>query len=204
MLGSDDIWVDRIVKLSDQEYITVSNPRGNPRISLIFVHLPDGNIKGQGFAATHFESLARLELGQTPVLNSVDSQSTYTSNQLVSALTVLMHTYQPTEIRTQANYVSNSFSDHSDHMAVGRYVKTAYQLYEEQQYEDKLMIPLRFYIGYPIHAFPENVAGADLNQKMAAFFAYSQFDRGVCHTVQQCSYNPAYGAYLPRQYQNPY
>jgi LmbE family N-acetylglucosaminyl deacetylase len=204
MLGSDDIWIDRIVKLNDREYITVSNPRGNSRISLIFIHLPDGNIKGQGFAADHFESLARLESGQTPIANAVDGQSTYSSDQLVAALSALMHTFQPAEIRTQANYTGRRIPDHSDHMAVGRYVKKAYQQYEDQQFEDKIMIPLKFYIGYPIHDMPANVSGDDLAQKMAAFFAYGQFDGGVCHSAHECAFNPAYGAYLPRQYQNSY
>jgi hypothetical protein len=43
-----------------------------------------------------------------------------------------------------------------------------------------------------------------LLEKEAAFFEYAGFDGGVCHSVAQCSKNPAYGAYLPRQYQSQF
>jgi hypothetical protein len=204
MIGADDIWVDRIVKLTDQEYITVSNPRGNPRISLIFMHLPDGNIKGQGFAASHFESLTRLEAGKINLMNSVDNQSTYTSDQLTTAIASLMHLYEPTEIRTQANLIAARYPDHSDHMAVGSYTKRAYQQFEIQQYENKVTIPIKFYIGYPIHQLPPNVTDGDLTAKESIFFTYLQFDKGVCGSILECSHDPAYNAYLNREYTNPY
>jgi LmbE family N-acetylglucosaminyl deacetylase len=196
MLGVDDIWVERTVKLADNEYITVANPRGGAKVSLIFMHLPDGNITGQGFAATNFESLARLEAGEIGAMNSVDGQSAFTSDQLVAALSSLMHVYQPTEIRTQANYAGGRFPDHSDHQAVGRYVKRAYQQYENEQFENKIAIPIKFYLGYPIHQFPPNVSDGDLIAKSLTFFTYAQFDRGVCGSSQECARNPAYGASL--------
>jgi len=49
------------------------------------MHLPDGNLNGQGFSSSHNESLARLEAGQVKTLHSVDGQSTYTSQELVNA-----------------------------------------------------------------------------------------------------------------------
>jgi len=201
MTGSDDIWIQRIVKLADNEYISVSNPRGNSKVSLIFMHLPDGNIKGQGFAASHFESLEKLETGNIGSMEAVYSGSTYSSTQLTDALTVLMHAYQPSEIRTQANYGSAMYPDHSDHLAVGRYVTRAYSQYETQQYENKVIVPINYYIGYPMHAFPENVAGANLQSKEDAFFAYGKFDGAVCDNIVKCN-KMTYGAYLTRQYQN--
>jgi LmbE family N-acetylglucosaminyl deacetylase len=205
MLGSPgDIWIDRIVKLGDNKFITVANPRGNSKISLIFVHLPDGNPKGTGFPADHFQSLARLDSGVISSVDSVDGQSAYNSTGLATALTVLMHTYQPAEIRTQADDPGHRFPDHSDHMAVSRFVKRAYTDYENQQFEGRLTVPIKFYMGYPIHELPQNVTGDDLLEKEAAFFEYAGFDGGVCHSVAQCSKNPAYGAYLPRQYQSQF
>ncbi|OVE79059.1 hypothetical protein BVY00_01370, partial [bacterium G20] len=61
MLGYSGIWVKRIVQLSDNAYIRVDNPRGNSRVSIIFMRLPDGNVNGSGFRAANYESLARLE-----------------------------------------------------------------------------------------------------------------------------------------------
>jgi LmbE family N-acetylglucosaminyl deacetylase len=203
MLGADDIWVDRIVKLNDQEYITVSNPRGDSRVSLIFLHLPDGSPRGEGFGSTRHESLMKLESDRISQFDSVDGQSTYTSAQLTDALATLMHLYQPAEIRTQANSISRRYPDHSDHMAVGHYTQKAYDLYETQQFEGKVTVPLKFYLGYPIHQLPQNVEGSDLQEKMSAFFAYANFDGGVCSSAAACSHDPAYGFYIDRQYTSP-
>jgi LmbE family N-acetylglucosaminyl deacetylase len=204
MTKSSSLWIQRIVELSSHEFITIANPKGNTKVSLIFMHLPDGDLNGQGFAYSHYESLAKLDDGSISLLHSVDSQSYYSSDDLSGALTTLMHIYQPTEIVTQANYISAQYPDHSDHMAVGRYVKTAYSRYETEQYGGQVIIPIKFYIGYPIHGFPANVSGANLDEKEAAFLDYSKFDGGVCQTVQQCQATPTYGSYLTRQYQNAY
>lgn len=201
MLGSKAIWVKRIVKLANNEYITVANPRGNAKISLIFLNVPDGNLKGEGFITTRNESLAKLAAGQIHALHTVDGQSTFTASQLTTALTALMFTYQPGEIRTQATVVSEQYPDHSDHMAVSRFTQKAAVEYEKQQFNDQVSIPLHRYIGYPIHAMSVNVSGKDLAEKEAAFMAYAKYDHSVCQTAQQCLHDPAYGAYLPRQYQ---
>jgi LmbE family N-acetylglucosaminyl deacetylase len=204
MLGIKGIWIQRIVELSNHEFISVANPQGNTKVSLIFMRLPDGNLKGNGFSDSHFESLAKLEAGQISTMNAIDGQSTYTLNQLSSALTTLMHLYQPAEIHTQSNYVSATFPDHSDHMAVGRLVQGSYNRYETEQYDNVVIIPLMFYTGYPIHGFPANVSGANLAAKEAAFLSYAKFDSGVCQSISKCLQTPTYEAYLTRQYQELY
>ena len=205
MLGlGNPIWVQRIVQLANNEFITVANPMGNSKISLLFMYLPDGGLKGDGFKATGFESLAKLQTGQIKQLQTVDGQSTYSATELVSALATLLHTFQPARINTQANYVSKVYPDHSDHLAVGNFVKDAYSKYEKDQYDDQVTIPIKFYIGYPVHGMAANISDGDLKAKEAAFFAYAQFDGGVCKTLQQCINTPTYNAYLTRQYQNSY
>jgi LmbE family N-acetylglucosaminyl deacetylase len=199
LMDPNNIWIHRIVKLPNNSFVTVANPRGNTKISLIFMHLPDGNLRGQGFKTSLYESLAKLETGKIHVINSVDNQSSYTSAQLVTALTSLIYTYQPTEIRTQANYVSSQFPDHSDHMAVGRYVQRAYK-----QYGNQVITPIKFYIGYPVRGLPENEFRTDHQDKLGAFLAYAKFDPSVCHSEQECNQAPAYNAYLKREYQNAY
>ena len=202
MLGADNIWAQRSVKLADNQFITVAALKNHPKVSLIFMHLPDGNLEGQGFRASHNQSLAQLEAGRIKQINSVDNQSAYTSPQLITALASLMFAYTPTEIRTQANFESTQYPDHSDHQSVGRYVEHAYTQYENEQYDGKITIPLKFYIGYPVHAMANNVFGADLAQKEAAFLAYAKFDNGVCQTLAKCNDTPTYSAYLRRQYQS--
>lgn len=204
MLKTDDIWIDRIVKVGDNRYITVSNPRGNSHVSLIFMHLPDGNLGGQGFASVANQSIARLEAGQIRQIDSVDGQSVYTADQVSDALTTLMHLYQPAEIHTQSNVSGRKFVDHSDHRATGRFVKRAYDNYEIEQFNNKISVPIRYYIGYPIHERPENVSGTDLAEKEAAFFMYGKHDGSVCHSVKECDSSTVYYSYLTRQYQSPY
>ncbi len=197
---AQEIWIERVVKLSDSAYVTIASPRGKPSITLIFMHLPDGNADGTGFKASRFESLKSLEEQRGAIVHSVDKQSVYTSDKLTNTLVKLMALYQPALIRTQANYSSQHYTDHADHRAVGRYAQKAYQLYETEHYENRVSIPMHFYLGYPVHELPANVSGDELNQKEAAFFAYGSFDRGVCGSLQQCNAGTAYGSYLPRQY----
>ena len=202
MLGSNSIWVQRIVKLANNEYVMVAHPQSDYRVSLIFMRLPDGNINGQGFRPNLYESLAKLYSGSDSTIYTVDNQSSYTSSQLVSALAELMKTFQPTEIRTQADYVSKQYPDHSDHITTGAFTKKAYAQYDKEEFEDTASIPIKYYIGYPIHAMPTNISGSVLQQKEAIFFAYAQFDSGVCKTIAQCNSSTVYGEYLTRQYQN--
>jgi|GEM_PF-6605397 len=89
------------------------------RISLVFMHLPDSNINGHGFATSHHQSLEQLEKNKGSVAHTVDRQSHCTTDEFTSALVTLRGVYRPTETRTQANYLSMQFPDHSDHMAVG-------------------------------------------------------------------------------------
>jgi len=148
--------------------------------------------------------LQKLEAGKINLIHTIDGQSTFSYSDVVSAMTDMLHFYQPTEIRTQANYISKQNPDHSDHMAVGRYAKKAYQAYEEQQFLNQVTIPIKYYIGYPSHGFPDNVTGTDLAQKEKAFLEYSKYDHAVCHDITQCLSSSTYGLYFSRQYQNPY
>jgi hypothetical protein len=89
-------------------------------------------------------------------------------------------------------------------MTTGRFTARAYKAYVDKQYEGKITVPLTFYLGYPGHEFPPNVEGADLEQKEQTFYEYSRFDGGVCRSIAQCIRDPAYGAYLTRQYRSAY
>lgn len=200
MIGKDAIWIQHVVKLADNQYVTVANPKGNTKISLVFMRLPDGNIHGQGFGASRHESLQKLTQKQIPNIHSIYGDSTYSVEELASALTEFMFIYQPAVIRTQATLVSNEYPDHSDHMSVSRLTERAYGLYEASRYSNSVTIPILRYIGYPIHASPENVSSDDLETKTAAFLSYAKHDGSVCQSVDLCASNAAYGSYLRRQY----
>ncbi len=200
MIGSDAIWIQRIIKLDENQYITIANPKGDNKISLLFMRLPDGNLGGQGFGNSRHESLQKLFQNNISSIHSIYGNSSYSNDGLTLALTKLMHTYQPTEIRTMATLINTQYPDHSDHMSVSRFVEKAYAQYETSQFNNSVVIPIKHFIGYPVHALPENVSGKELEDKTAAFLSYAKHDGGVCQSVDACAVNPAYGFYLPRQY----
>lgn len=199
MLGIKTEWADRIVSLGGSNYIVVSNPLGNPNITLIFMYLPDGNLRGQGFAE-HKSSLARLNANQISSLETVYTGSKYTYPQLVSALGGLMDYYKPVEIRTHSTKIDPNLMDHSDHLAVGEIVKKSFETYSAMQ----PAAVLAFYQGYQVKLSPPNVDPKNLLIKEAIFYEYSKYDDGVCRSIDQCRRDPAYGSYLPRQYKSDY
>ncbi len=204
MTGSKQPWVRRVVRLKNNQYITIANPKGNNQVSLIFFRLPDGGLTGQGFGSTHAESLPGLYQGKVSAVHSVDNQSHYTSDELTSALSDLLTTYQPTTIHTQSSFTGTQFKDHTDHEAVGLFVQRAYAKYEQQQFENSVTVPVKYYLGYPIRERPVNLEQVDIGQKQATFLRYSLYDNAVCHSGPDCEQTSTYGSYLKRQYQNPY
>lgn len=200
MLGAPQtIWTHTIVRLADKQFVTLANPIGHPNVALIFLNLPDGNLNGSGFAPTKFESIHKLLSGGIKKIHSIDGQSEYTTEQLVQALATLLQRYDPQALQVQTpDNKSKTFADHSDHLTVGVLGSRAASLYEK----DGAKPETKFYVGYPIRARPENVFGADLDKKAAAFFSYADSDSGVCKTMRLCSKGQAYGFYLRRQYSN--
>lgn len=198
MLGlHDPEWVSRTVAVSAGRYVTISRIRNNSQVSLVFMHFPDGNVDGSGFSRTHYESLRHLEAGLTPVIHTVDNQSTYSSNELIATLTTFMNAYQPQEVYTQAIHnLSKRYPDHSDHLMTGWYAQQAYAGFMQQHPDTHIS----FYIGYPIRERPENISPQDIKDIEAAFFTYAKHDKGTCESEYACS-KMSYFYYLRRQYQ---
>jgi LmbE family N-acetylglucosaminyl deacetylase len=198
MLGiKDPQWVSRTVKLSNTSYVTIAKLKNNTQVTLVFLHLPDGNIDGQGFKATKFESLVKLKTGAISHIHGVGGQSTYTSSELIQTLLQLMEAFRPTEINTQAlKNLSSKFPDHSDHIATAQYAQAAYEQFSSQY----SAVPFKSYVGYPIRDQQPNINAADLLAKETAFFNYSQHDKGTCESIVTCE-KMSYIFYLKRQYQ---
>lgn len=197
MLGISVPWVQRTVTLPTGQYLTVANPYHSPQVTLIFMRLPDGNLSGQGFKATHYASITRLYNGNLPTIRSVDGQSTYTAPQIVETLATLMDVYGPREVRTQSTLSSTAVRDHSDHRTVGYLTSEAFQVYNAKIKDTSIA----YYRGYPVRGLAQNVIGPNLDAKLSVFLAYSKYDDGVCHTEEECA-NPHnnYSAYLRREY----
>jgi len=200
MLGKiGQVWTERIVQLPGGQFITIANPRGDGKISLIFLHLPDGKLNGNGFPATNNESLAKLATDKIPTLHTVDKSSAYSSKQLTTALQDLMDTYMPARIRSQSSFIGTRFKDHSDHTAVGNFTAKAYTQHSATLAPEAVP-SITYYLGYPVHELPENVSPADFATKASIFMAFGHHDSAVCQTEFDCENRSTYGLYLHRQY----
>lgn len=195
MLNTDNNWLQRTIILPGRQYITGARLVGHAGVSLLFMHLPDGNLRGEGFSDNHFESLAKLNSGNINNIRSVDGQSSYSRQQLIDALAALMDSYEPSIIQSQSNdsFRNTRFPDHADHASVGKLVSSASSGYQTSH-------EVIYYLGYPIHELPPNVFDADLAIKQDSFLTYSRFDNSVCQTKDACYRMPTYGSYLERQY----
>lgn len=205
MLGVPNQWTQQVVTLPDGQFVRVSTPVATSQVSLVFMRLADGNLRGEGFASTDSQSLAKLWSGRIPHMYTIGEQSRYSSRQLVRGLTNLLVAFKPTEIHTQSTLSQDGgIDDHSDHTAVGYLMQQAYQQFEQAQLARKVTVPIVYYEGYPVRANAPNVSEEDFMQKQAAFLEYAHFDQSVCQNAADCSESPTYGAYLQRQYRLDY
>ena len=137
---------------------------------------------GSGFASTGNVSLQDLWTGTISSIETVDGKSSYTKSSLISTLTNLMTTSQPTQICTQDYVGTYADGDHSDHYSVAYLTKAAHQQYTTSH-------TFTGYQCYPTHNLPANVSGADLTSKQNAFSAYASHDAavGYCSTAAGCA-----------------
>jgi LmbE family N-acetylglucosaminyl deacetylase len=195
MLGTSSGWTKQIISLDNHEFLTIATPENNNNISLIFMNLPDGGLHGEGFNSNEYLGLSKLLNNSIDQIYSVDRQSSYTKPELINALTLIMKTYRPTEVRTQSTQnMSDEFPDHSDHISTGYITSLAYENYKNSESH------INYYIGYPIRDMPQNVFGVELKEKINNFLKYAQYDGAVCQTSEECNNTPTYGSYLKGQY----
>lgn len=197
MLGSSDSWQEQTVQLRSDEQFQVAQLPSQPRASLVFLNLPDGNVNGSGFELYHHESLAKLRNGEIRWIHSIDGESRYSGSQLVTTLMAFIKVYNPSEIRTQANDTAPGIDDHSDHITTGKLTGLAAGLYRFT--EPKAQLSLEFYMGYPIRALSTNVTTDDMQRKTEAFLAYARHDVMICKTPSNCNLG-IYNNYLNREY----
>ena len=203
MIGSkQDIWIEKTVKFADKQFVTVAQPKGNQKVALIFIHLPDGNLNGEGFTANKQQSLSKLLENKEQYIGTVDGQSNYNKQDIVELLYRIMQIYQPTELRTQSIVRGNEYPDHGDHNAVGVFASEAFNKFQDQRFEGKVKLPLTYYIGYPIHALPNNLTTEQISKKADIFLTYAKYDGSVCRNFDKCLQHTNYGIYIDRQYKS--
>lgn len=172
MAGVADAWTTSDAGIPGHP-IPLLTLAADPRVSLEFLRLPDGNRRGTGMRVHDHESLMRLWQGLIPSITAVDGSSTYTGATLTSTLTSLIEAFRPTTIRTQDWTIPFQTGDNADHTATALYVRRA---------DHAVTSPheLLAYGGYPIWTRPPDVRGGDLEGKTAAFVAYAHHDAIMC------------------------
>jgi len=192
MFDVANVWHDEQQYIGDNK-VTVSYLEAAPKVSLVFLRLPDGNLHGEGFAGDGYTSLHGLLDGSLPQLAAVDQSSTYTKQQLVDTLLGVMTTDQVDEIRTQGSD-NQADGDHADHHDVGILTTQAAAAYTTDH-------TVTHYLGYPDRKLAVNLSDDVISLKQTIFLAYAKFDGAVCQTLFECQQTPTYGSYLTRQYQ---
>jgi hypothetical protein len=177
----------------------------NPRVSIVFLRLPDGRSDGSGFNG--HGSLLELWEGAIPSLASLPLQpptptyrsSTYTRAGLISALLWLMNISVPDKIGVQ-DYAGlvNGCGDHADHRAGARFAVAAASFYRQPSV-------LYGYEDYEIRGEPPNLDASEQAEKEAAWLTYVAYDPlpGLCRTAATCLAGQGFGQYWLREYTFP-
>ncbi|WP_144712468.1 PIG-L family deacetylase [Curtobacterium pusillum] len=168
---------------------------GDPRISIVFLQLPDGNMDGSGFWRTGRRSLQRLRTGSLRRIRTVrgaEHPEAFTIDELRAVLTGLFEEFAPTIVHTLDHVGDYGDGDHSDHHTVA---------YLTDEVQRRSAGPHRFsgYLGYPVAERPSNLTPEQVAAKQAAFFAYAAYDGETCSTEETCALRPE-GAWLRREY----
>lgn len=172
--------------------ITTFTSQANPKVSLVFLRLPDGGLAGWGYGSTGNTSLQRLWEYGTGSITAVDGSNTYTRSGLISTLTALMSGAGAGVVNTMDFAGHFGDGDHSDHHATAFFVDAAHQAYTAAH-------TLRGYQAYATQHRPQNVFGSQLTTKQDAFYAYVAHDPAACGTPSSCAAG-SYGAWLKRCY----
>ncbi len=152
---------------------------GLPTVSLVFMHVPDGDTNGLGFAAYGMQSLQKLWQGTIPTINTVDGSSSYTREDLIDTISTLIQNVGADAVSTQDFVGTYGDGDHSDHHSVAYMTEAAGQ-------EDPTPHSMTSYYDYTISGLPSNLSAADTQAKENAWFANAPYDDQVCQTVNAC------------------
>lgn len=139
-----------------------------------FLRLPDGNAKGQGFAATGERSLASFAAGARAPLVPLEGDGSYAGwEDLVSVVAAIVRQEASganaagESVRLHGSDPDTAFNpwDHADHRATGQ---LAAEVARRGGYA------LAQYAGYSTAEWPENLDAAEVADKARLFLAYER------------------------------
>lgn len=196
MRGSDGLWDSTVVTLDAGLRLERLTPQGDPRLSVMFVRLPDGNITDGGFDATGHATLSRLLDGGIATLAPIDGGPAVDRAQLSAALSEIAGALHP--VRTLTHVPRGSAyapGDHPDHSAVGTLVRDSIG-------HDPVAAPgILYFVGYPSIDLPRTLDGTVLDAKVETYRIYAQQDPVVrCADRDACLKTRKFGEWLRRSY----
>ena len=157
--------------LRDQNGKMVFNGHSMFRVSYpaavgYFMRLPDGNIRGDGFSDTGFQSLKRLATGQIDTLSAVDGSTSYRGwGDLVATLRDLIGYERRTAPLLQINVADTDErinpGDHSDHLMTAKAALEAAQ--------GMSCVRRVYYVDYASAHLPANLNSQERDMESAVF-----------------------------------
>ncbi len=157
-----------------------------------FLHLPDGNPDGTGYAATGSQSLQRFAVGEIAAIGAVDGSATYQGwedlRATVRALIVSESGPLPRDIHVPDGDAAVNPGDHADHMLSARLVRAA-----------ATGLPARWWhhLGYAASSHPENL---DRDQRDLKCAVYAVTVAGVLALGHPMSWHHYNGLFSGRDY----
>ena len=144
---------------------------GNPKVTVLFMHLPDGGIDGSGFGpGGPGPSLEKLWKNTIASIPTTDGSSSYSRQDLIDTLLALFNSINPSRINTQDFIGTFGDGDHSDHHAVAQISKTAHNSYTT-------LHTIYSYRDYETSSMPINVDSMQGGVAVVRSFTY------LCHCV---------------------
>jgi len=195
MRGTTGAWTDRPVTLKSGATITVTRPDGDPRVSLMFVRLPDGGLSGASFIYTGEQTLSKLVSGELLSLRSLDEGRSFSRKTLEASVSEIAAAYPANQIYTHLPAgAAGSDGDHPDHQSVGVMVQSALTATPTDA-------EVFFAQGYPAAERPANNVGDELARKGGIFATYAAFDPVIgCRDAAGCLSRAHFGDWVQRQY----
>ncbi len=173
-------------------------------IASYFLRLPDGNLNGEGFAATGARSLMQLEAGATTSLARVDLNGSLKAwPGVVAVVRAILRLEAGAsraaghQVRLHASDPDTAFNprDHADHRATGRLAASI-------AVDDGF--GLSQYAGYSTSEWPSNLTAAQFAEKAGLFMAYDRARLLVNPEWSAYAELPAgYSSWLSRTYIRP-
>jgi hypothetical protein len=165
-----------------------------PATVAYFLRLPDGNISGDGFAGTGFQSLKRLADGTIGTLSAIDGSTTYRGwSDLVATLRDIIAYERGAAPLLQINVADTNErinpGDHSDHLMTAKAALEAAQ--------SMRCVRRVYYVDYASAQLPANLNAQERDMESAVFAVTLAGVIGFDHGTSWHHYD---GAYVGRNY----